>query len=473
MTEVTQVKSHGAETELWDELINEAYRCLECGKCTGSCPMVQLFPNDFHPHHLLLDLIHNPEEALKGLNLWLCASCYKCNKRCPQAIELPDIVMKMRTLALKEKGTGSLQKAFEKIRGSIPFPLSFLSVCIHPERIDLDPAIVKDLHKMNLSRPLQNNFPESDRRIAVVGSGPAGLMAGYELRKMGYRVRIFESQSTAGGMFSLAIPEYRVPLQIVRDEIRILEKLGIEFQMNTSIGEEYPLEQLFSEGYKAVLLAIGAHRCKTLDIPGEDFEGVYDTLEFLQELKINKKDIINKTVAVIGGGNTAMDSASVAVKYGAKEVFLLYRRTREEMPADINKVRETEKDGVQIRYLESPLSIHGEKSKVNQLECIKMELGNPDMTGRRKPVPIEGSNFSLEADLVVIAIGEQPDIELLPGEIACGKNNNILVNPFTMETSIPGVFAAGDSVSGPDTVADAIIGARRAAIGIDTKINSA
>ena len=142
MTEVTGTKAQGASTEGWDELISEAYNCLECGKCTGSCPMVQLFPGDFHPHHLLLDLVHNPEKALEGPNLWLCASCYKCNKYCPQAIEFPYLVMKMRTLALKQNGLGSLHKAFEKIRGSIPFPISFLSVCIHPERIDLDPFSV-------------------------------------------------------------------------------------------------------------------------------------------------------------------------------------------------------------------------------------------------------------------------------------------------------------------------------------------
>jgi len=467
---MTEVRSDAAVTELRQELLNEAYKCLECGKCTGSCPMVQLFPGDFHPHHLLLDLVHNPYEALQGINLWLCASCYKCNKRCPQAIEFPYIVMKMRSLALKENGVESLHKAYEKIRESIPFPLSFLSVCIHPERIDLDPAIIQEFHKTNLSMPVQNDFPESDQKVAIIGSGPAGLMAGYELRKMGYRVRIFESQSTAGGMFSLAIPEYRVPLQLVQDEIRMMEGLGIEFQMNTRIDEDYPIEKLISEGYDAVLLTIGAHHCKTMEIPGEDFDGTYNSLEFLKELKINKKVIKDKTVAVIGGGNTAMDSASVAMKHGAKEVFLLYRRTREEMPADINEIRETEKDGAKIRYLESPLSIHGEKSKVNMLECIKMELGEADMTGRKKPVPIEGSNFSLDTDLVVIAIGEQPETDVFQGKIASGQSNNIFVNPFTMETSMPGVFAAGDSISGPATVADAILGARKAAIGIDAKL---
>ena len=472
MTQVTEAKPGGTATGLYDELVDAAYQCLECGKCTGSCPIVELFPNDFHPHHLLLDMAHNPEKALKGHNLWLCASCYRCNKRCPQALEFPYIVMKMRRLALKENGTGPLEKAFDLIRGSIPFPLTFLSVCIHPERIDLDTRILEQLHKKNLSEGKAHEFREMDTRIAIVGSGPAGLTCAFELRKMGYKVTIFESQSHAGGMFSMAIPEYRVPLQIVQDEIRLMENMGIEFKLNTRVGKDLTIKQLFSEDFKAILLGIGAHGCKKMDLKGEDLEGVYDSLEFLKELKIRKKDITNKTVSVIGGGNTAMDAASSAMKYGAKEVFLLYRRTREEMPADINEIREAEDLGVQIRFLENPLMIHGDKSRVKQLECIRMELGEPDLSGRRRPLPLEGSNFTLETDLVVNAIGEQPEINLFPDQIAAGRNNTILVNPFTMETGIPGVFSAGDSVSGPATVPEAITGARRAARGIDTLIQT-
>jgi len=472
MTETIETTSSEPVTDSLDELVNEAFKCLECGKCTGSCPMVELFPNDFHPHHLLTDLIHNPEKVLSGHNLWFCASCYKCNKRCPQALEFPYIVMKARKLALQANGLGSLQKAYHLISESIPFPLSFLSVCIHPERIDLDPSVIEILQKTYVLDPANINLPEPDLRVAVAGSGPAGLMAAYELRKMGYQVTVFESQSIAGGMFSQAIPEYRVPLKIVEDEVEKMKRLGIEIKLKTRVGKDVSVEKLFSEGYKAILLTTGAHQCKKLDIKGEDFEGVYDTLEFLMELKIKKKDIKNKTITVIGGGNTAMDSASAAIRYGAKEVFLLYRRTKEEMPADINEIREAENDGVQIRYLENPLSIIGEKSRVNQLECIKMELGKPDLTGRRRPIPVEGSNFILDTDHVVIAIGEQPETDFFPKNIATGSDNSILVNPLTMETGMPGVFAAGDAVSGPATVADAIIGAKKAAIGIDSKIQS-
>jgi NADPH-dependent glutamate synthase beta subunit-like oxidoreductase len=471
MSDVLEIETGGVTTEMREELLHAAHQCLECGKCTGSCPIVELFPNDFHPHHLLLDMVHKPETALKGHNLWLCASCYKCNKRCPQALEFPYIIMKMRALALKENGTEPLTKAYGLIRETIPFPTSFMSVCIHPERIDLDPALLDKLHQSNLSRKIEK-YPVTDRKVAIVGSGPAGLTCAFELRKLGYGVSIYESKSHAGGMFSLAIPEYRVPLGIVQDEIEQMKKLGINFVLDTRIGEEPSLEQLFKEGYAAIFLAIGAHGCKKMDLQGEDQDGVYDSLEFLEVLKIGKKDIKGKNVVVVGGGNTAMDAACSAMKYGAKEALVLYRRTREEMPADINEIREAEEDGVQIRFLESPLCIHGEKSRVKQLECLKMELGEPDLSGRRRPVPKEDSHFTLDTDIVVIAIGEQPDIQSFPDAIAAGRNDTILINPSTMETNIPRVFAAGDGVSGPATVPEAIIGARRAARGIDNLIQS-
>jgi NADPH-dependent glutamate synthase beta subunit-like oxidoreductase len=329
-----------------------------------------------------------------------------------------------------------------------------------------------NLHRENISRKKKDKLPVSGPKIAVVGSGPAGLTGAYELRKKGYRVTIFESHSSPGGMFSMAIPEYRLPLKIVLDEINQIQDSGIEIRTNTEFGRGITLNQLLKDNYMAILLASGAHASKELGIKGEDFQGVFSTLQFLEALKIKNKKVSGHRVVVIGGGNTAMDAAAAAIRYGAKEAVLLYRRTREEMPADMNEIREAEKEGVQIRYLESPVGIHGVKSKLNQLECMKMQLGEPDMTGRRRPFPVEGSNFILATDILVIAIGEKPQIESLPPEIATSKDSTILVNPMSMETSIPGVFASGDNVLGPATVPDAIIGARRAATGIDNYIKT-
>ncbi len=472
MSEISEIRTREETDIILDEIVSQAYQCMECGRCTGSCPMVELFPNDFHPHHLLSDLTKDPEKVLKGPELWFCASCYKCNAICPQALEYPYFIMQLRSLALKKNGIVPLRKAFNRIRTGIPFPVSFLSVCIHPERINLEPSVLEKLYKDHQSSKNKVKFRVTGPKIGVVGSGPAGLMGAYELSKKGYQVTIFESHSNPGGMFTVAIPEYRLPLKIVLDEINQIRDSGIEIRTNTKFGRDITIDQMLKDNYKAILLASGAHACKELGIKGEDFQGVYTTLEFLAALKFKNKKVAGKTVVVIGGGNTAMDAAAAAMRYGAKEATLLYRRTREEMPADINEIREAEKEGVQIRFLEAPVGIHGVKSKLSQLECMKMQLGEPDLTGRRRPVPVEGSNFILETDNLVIAIGEKPQTESFPAKIATGKDGTILVNPMTMETSIPGVFAAGDNVLGPATVPDAIIGARRAASGIENYIKT-
>jgi NADPH-dependent glutamate synthase beta subunit-like oxidoreductase len=472
MSEVSEIKTREETDIILDEIVSQAHHCMECGKCTGSCPMVELFPDDFHPHHLLSDLRRDPEQVLKEPALWFCASCYKCNARCPQALEYPYFIMQLRRMAVKKNGMVPLRKAFKRIRKEIPFPVSFMSVCIHPERINLDPSVMGNLHRENISRKKSEKLALSGPKIAVVGSGAAGLTGAYELRRKGYRVTIFESHSIPGGMFSMAIPEYRLPLKIVLEEIRQIQDSGIEIRTNTKFGRDITLGQLLRDNYRAILLAGGAHACKELGIKGEDFQGVFSTLQFLEALKIKNIKVSGQRVVVIGGGNTAMDAAAAAMRYGAKEVLLLYRRTREEMPADMNEIREAEKEGVQIRFLEAPVGIHGVKSKLNQLECMKMQLGEPDMTGRRRPFPVEGSNFILETDILVIAIGEKPQVESFPLEIATSKESTILVNPMSMETSIPGVFASGDIVLGPATVPDAIIGARRASAGIDNYIKT-
>jgi NADPH-dependent glutamate synthase beta subunit-like oxidoreductase len=467
MSEISTLTAKEGTDTILDEIARQAYQCMECGRCTGSCPMVELFPNDFHPHHLLSDLTRDPLKVLKVPELWFCASCYKCNARCPQALEFPYFIMQLRSLAVKKNELVPMRKAFHKIAAAIPFPASFFCVCIHPERIGLKTSDIEKLHRDHLGRKKVEKFRGSGHRIAVVGSGPTGMMGAYELGKRDYSVTVFESRSEPGGMFSKAIPEYRLPRSIVRDEIGHILSLGIELRNNLLIGRDIPLKQLLQEDFKAILLASGAHACKELGFKGENFQGVFTTLAFLEALKIKNKKVSGQQVVVIGGGNTAMDAAVAALRYGAREATLLYRRTRGEMPADLNEIREAEKQGVEIRFLEAPVGIHGTKSKVTQLECMKMQLCEPDLSGRRRPVPVEGSNFILELDTLVVAIGEKPQADILPAEIATGRDSTVLVHPMSMETSMPGVFAAGDSVLGPATVPDAILGARRAVAGIE------
>jgi len=455
-----------------DEFIKQVYHCMECGKCTGSCPMVDLFPDDFHPHHLLTDFIYNREKVLSGHSIWLCASCYRCNKRCPQNIELPDIFIHIRKMAIRENSIKGMELAFKKISSKIPFPLSFFSICLHPERIGLSHDTILKLQNKSPAESIQKSFPETHTKVAVIGTGPAGLMAAHELRQKGYKVTMFEVMPFPGGKFSTGIPEYRLPFSIIQEEIKKIKQLGIEIKTNTLVGEELTLDHLFNQGYKAIFLAIGAHSCKRLGIEGEDLEGIYDSLEYLRELKTGKKEMKANKVIVKGGGNTAMDAASVAMRYGAREVTLIYRRSRDEMPADPVEIRETKNTGVEFMLLVTPVRFIGEKNRVKQIECIKMELGKPDMTGRKTPVPVKGSNFFMEVDQVILAIGEFTGSEFLPDNIKVSKNGRIVVNPYTMETSLPGVFAAGDSVLGPATVAEAVMGARRAAFAIDNYLRS-
>ncbi len=273
MSEISGISIREETDIILDEIVSQAYHCMECGKCTGSCPMVEIFPNDFHPHHLLSDLTNDPEKVLKAPALWFCASCYKCNARCPQALEYPYFIMQLRSMAVKKNGMVPLRQAFNRIRTEIPFPVSFLSVCIHPERINLDPSVMWNLHRENISRKKKDKLPVSGPKIAVVGSGPAGLTGAYELRKKGYQVTIFESHSSPGGMFSMAIPEYRLPLKIVLDEINQIQDSGIEIRTNTKFGRDITLNQLLKDNYRAILLASGAHACKELGIKGEDFQG--------------------------------------------------------------------------------------------------------------------------------------------------------------------------------------------------------
>lgn len=472
MTGTTESITENKTVEASDEFISQVYHCLECGKCTGSCPMVDLFPDDFHPHHLLTDFIYHSDKVLSGHSIWLCASCYRCNKRCPQNIELPDIFIHIRKMAIQENGMKGMELAFEKISSKIPFPLSFFSICLHPERIGLTHDTIRKLQKKSSGKPIRISSQERKIKVAVIGTGPAGLMAAHELWQKGYRVTMFESMPFPGGKFSMGVPEFRLPFSIVQEEIKKIKQQGITIKTNTSVGEELTLDHLFSQEYQAIFLAIGAHSCKRLGIEGEDLEGIYSSLEYLRELKTGKKEMKADKVIVKGGGNSAMDSASVAKRLGSKEVTLIYRRSIDQMPADPVEIRETKNAGVEFMFLTTPVRFIGEKNRVKQIECIKMELGKPDMSGRKRPIPVEGSNFILDADQVILALGEFPGSDFLPNNIKVNNDGKIVVNPYTMETSLPGVFAAGDDILGPATVAEAVSGARRAAIAIDDYLKS-
>jgi NADPH-dependent glutamate synthase beta subunit-like oxidoreductase len=442
--------------------------CHECGICTASCPMVELLPEHYHPRTLLQRIFLDLDGVLKEEALWLCAWCYRCYRRCPQQLLLPEIFLRARKLAVKNGYLGGLEEAAELIRKEIPLPRVCQLVCFHPERAEIDVSQTTGTDYEFTAEEEETVLPPKERdKIAIAGSGPAGLTAACELIRMGHQVTVFESSSELGGMLRECMPTYRLPRKVLEADIQHMKKLGIEFRTGVTIGRDLTLQSLLQEEYKAVFLATGAHKSRQLRIEGTELKGVIYALDFLRKTNLGEEIDPGERVAVIGGGNVAMDAARTALKLGAKDVSILYRRSREEMPANPWEAREAESEGAKISFLTSPTKILGEDGQVTAIECVRMELGEPDETGRRRPIPIENSEFTTELDTVILAIGESPDLSFLPEEIEVSEQNTILVDPVTMETNLPGVFAGGDVVSGPASVIEAIAAGKRAALSID------
>lgn len=417
-----------------------------------------------------------------------------CQAACPAGIDIQGYV------ALTSQGR--FQEAFSLIREKVPFPLVLSRVCPAPcelecirERID-EPVAINPLKRfvadwqMEKGGRSKSSNPEPDveylnkkiplnisplgtktsqSKVAIIGAGPAGLTCAYDLAKMGHQVTIFESLPVAGGMLSVGIPQYRLSKEIVQEEIKQIQNLGIKIKLNTTIGKNLTLDELKDFGYKAIFIAIGAHKNKKLDIPGENLRGVISGLSFLKDLNLGEKLKVAKKVAVIGGGNTAVDAARSSIRLEAEKVYLIYRRTKEEMPGIPDEIKQAEEEGVKILYLTTPVEIIGENGRVSQLRCVPLTLGERDVHGRRKPLSISASSFSLEIDTVIVAIGQTPELSFLEQDssLPVNRSKTLAIDPDTYATSAEGIFAAGDVVSGPATVIEAIAGAKKAAISID------
>jgi len=314
------------------------------------------------------------------------------------------------------------------------------------------------------------------QKVAVIGAGPAGLAASYNLALKGYKVTIYDEQSSVGGMALVGIPAYRLPRDILSREVDIVKKLGVEIKLNTKVGKDITLEQLSSQGYEAMFIATGAHLSTEFEIENwkAGYEGVTDGVELLCDVNLGKKVKPKDRVIIVGGGNVAIDCARTCLRLGFKDVTIVYRRSRAEMPGRKEEIEEAEKEGVKIHFLAVPVKVLTEGNKVTGAECIRMELGEPDASGRRRPVPVKGSEFVLETDMVISAIGEKPDLSFLTGKegIKTTGKGTVEVAPFTYQASKTGVFSGGDCVTGPATLIEAIAAGNRVARSIDQYLQS-
>jgi NADPH-dependent glutamate synthase beta subunit-like oxidoreductase/coenzyme F420-reducing hydrogenase delta subunit len=368
---------------------------------------------------------------------------------------------------------GRIMEALQVIRNGNPFPSICAYVCTHPceescRRHQVDnPIAIRALKRFAVEfggdRMVQAEAETTrSERVAIVGSGPAGLACAYYLRKLGYPVTIFEAHTELGGMLRIGIPQYRLPRQVLDTEVQRLTQMGVEIRTNTRV---VSLDLLFELGYKAIFITIGAHQSLEMGIEGEDNPGVIDGATFLREINLGLKPSLGAKVAVVGGGNVAIDAARTAARLGAKKVSILYRRSQAEMPADPEEVRQALEEGIEFLYLVTPTKIKREKGRLS-VTCVRMELGEPDESGRRRPVPVAGSEFKQEFHTLIAAIGQAPQT---PGEfgIRIGKGSTIQVDPVTLTTNRTGVFAGGDAVTGPATVTEALAAGRVAASRID------
>ncbi len=414
-----------------------------------------------------------------------CLSCKepKCVEGCPVNVDIPGFIK----LVCEEDFAGAIEKikgtnALSAICGRVcPQETQCESLCVLGKKGQ--PVAIGRLERFCADYERQQGvkvpeIPEpSGKKVAVVGSGPAGLTAAADLAKLGHKVTVFESLHKAGGVLSYGIPEFRLPKEIVRQEVEYIKQLGVEFKPNYIIGRIKTLDDLCDE-FDAVFLGTGAGLPSFMGIPGENFNGVYSANEFLTRVNLMKaydpeydtRVRLGKHVVVVGGGNVAMDAARSALRLGAEEVSIVYRRGEDEMPARREEIEHAKEEGITFRLLTNPVRILGdEKFNATAVECIKMELGEPDKSGRRSPVPVEGSEFTIPADVVVIAIGTSPNPMIFKGSEGLDQNKRgtVVADEETGATSKCGVFAGGDVVTGAATVISAMGAGKKAAKAID------
>jgi len=410
-----------------------------------------------------------------------CLQCQKplCVTGCPVGVDIPEFV---RLVA-----EGRFEEAGDRLRRDNALPAVCGRVCPQEEQCEKLCVLGKRVAPLSIGRLERfvadrvpaacggGTAPPTGRRVAVIGSGPAGLTAAGDLVRLGHQVTVFEALHDVGGVLVYGIPEFRLPKAILRVEVEALRTLGVTFEVNAVVGRTVSIDDLFGEGYDAVFVGTGAGLPHFLDIPGEDLNGVYSANEFLTRVNLmrayrfpefDSPVKVGRRTAVIGGGNTAMDAVRTARRVGAERAMLLYRRSRAEMPARAEEVEHAAEEGVELITLVAPTRFIGDEGGwLRGVEVVRMELGEPDASGRRRPVPVEGSEYVIEAETAVIAVGNEANSSALSGTegIQTDRRGLIVTDPETGATSRPGVFAGGDIVTGGATVILAMGAGRRAA----------
>ena len=444
-------------------------KCTGCGECPQACPVP--IKNLFDEGLVDRKAIYRPyAQAFPNIFTIEKGERAPCGLTCPAGINVQGYVALI--------GVGKYKEALSLIWEDLPLPGVLGRICPHPcekecNRKELDEPIAICELKRFVADQIKTELPiqkeeAKEEKVAIVGSGPAGLTAGAYLATKGYPVTIFEALPVMGGMLYTGIPSYRLPRDLLAEEIKTIQSLGVEIKTNFPIGPHLTLDDLFRQGYRAVFLGVGAHQDQKLNIPGEENPNVIPGVVFLRKANLGEKVEVGRRVAVIGGGNVAMDAARTSLRRGAQEVSILYRRSLSEMPANEEEIKEAEEEGIQFQFLTAPTEIMIKDGKVTSLRCLRMELGEPDASGRRRPVPISGSDFSVETETIIPAIGQTPDLSFLQGMmIETTPQGTINVDPTTLQTSREGVFAGGDAVSGPWIAIEAVAAGKEAALSID------
>ena len=444
-------------------------QCGHCAVCLEACP-AELMPEMRQEAESLRGKIYAGQDLQVRLKEDEENPLPRCQTACPLS---QDIRGYIRLIA-----QGQYQKALDLIRSTNPLPSICGYVCHHPcesactrGTVD-DPLSIKSLKRFAADfasqavAPVKSNQPKN-KLVTIIGSGPAGLAAGYELAQMGYRVEIIESYHQPGGLLAWAIPDFRLPREILQRDIEFIKKTGVEIRTGKHFGKDVTLADLEKAGTAAVIVATGTQKGLKLQLENEgDYLGYWECLQFLRHNSDRVKIDLGRQVIVVGGGNAAMDTARSALKLGASKVTIIYRRGPSEMPADKEEVKAALAEGVEIQYYIMPLKFIIKQKRVTGLECARTELKGLDDQGRPKPMRISGSEFNMPADTIISALGQKADYEGLNGGFG-QKGVKLEVDAYTLTTNLPKVFAAGDFAHGPSTVVEAIAGGKKAAKAVD------